>query len=50
LEPDDDVEEEVDEDEGGFFVSAFLFVSSAFLVAFLPFLPSPVTQFFNFFI
>jgi len=45
LEPDDDVEVEVDEG-GGFFVSAFLFVSSAFLVAFLPFLPSPVTQFF----
>lgn len=45
LEPDDDVVVEVDEDERGFLVSAFLLVSSAFLETFLPFLPSPIIKF-----
>lgn len=45
LEPGDDVEVEVDEDGGGFLVSAFLLVSSVLLAVslpFLPFLPAPV--------
>jgi len=45
LEPDDDVVDDVEEDKGGFLVvSAFLLVSSTFLEAFLPFLPSPVIK------